>query len=119
MTRAMARTVAALAVAVSALLQLSSAPAAAQGDEAVTPEQELVERYAPIVMLKAQGAPCDPDGEPYAPQSVDIVLDNPDVVLRQVGNQNPVLKVAPSAADLYGRSEGFFLDFPGSALEPG
>ena len=27
--------------------------------------------------------------------------------------------MAPSAADLYGRGEGFFLDFPGSALDPG
>ena len=79
----------------------------------------MVEKFAPILLLKEQEAPCDPDGEPYSPQSVDIVLDNPDVVLRQVGNGDPVLKVAPTAADLHGRSEGFFLDFPGGALEPG
>ena len=35
------------------------------------------------------------------------------------GNQNPVIKVAPVAAGLYGRSERFLLDFPGSALQPG
>lgn len=111
----------AVTVAATALLPVpAGARAPEQGDRgAPSPEQELVERYAPIVMLKAQDAPCDPDGEPYAPQSVDIVLDNPDVVLRQVGNQDPILKVAPSAADLHGRSEGFFLDFPGSALAPG
>jgi len=108
--------VAALAVAIAALVPM---PAAAQGEPSTSSEQELVETYAPILVLKAQDAPCDPEGEPYSPQSVDIVLDNPDVVLRQLGNGDPILKVAPSAADLYGRSEGFFLDFPGSALEPG
>ena len=108
--------IAALAVAAGAL---APAPAIAQGAPSASAEQELVDKYAPILMLKAQNAPCDPDGEPYSPQSVDIVLDNPDVVLRQLGNGDPILKVAPTAADLYGRSEGFFLDFPGSALEPG
>jgi hypothetical protein len=101
------------------LVAVGDVPASAQDEGAVSPEQQLVDKYAPIMMLKQQDAPCDPDGEPYAPQSVDIVLDNPDVVLRQVGNGNPILKVAPTAADLYGRSEGFFLDFPGGALEPG
>jgi hypothetical protein len=109
---------AAAAVAV-ALVALVATPASAQDDTVMSPEQELVEQYAPLVMLKAQEASCDADGEPYAPQSVDIVLDNPDVLLRQVGNGDPILKVAPTAADLYGRSEGFFLDFPGSALSPG
>ena len=107
---------AALAVSIGALIPM---PASAQGEPSTSPEQELVETYAPILILKAQEESCDPDGEPYSPQSVDIVLDNPDVVLRQFGNGDPILKVAPTAADLYGRSEGFFLDFPGSALEPG
>jgi hypothetical protein len=98
---------------------LAATPVAAQDDAVSSPEQELVEKYAPILMLKAQEEPCDPDGEPYAPQAVDIVLDNPDVLLRQLGSENPVITQAPTAADLYGRSEGFFLDFPGSALEPG
>ena len=98
---------------------LLAGPAAAQDDAGTSPEQELVEKYAPIVMLKAQDDPCDPNGEPYAPTSVDIVLDNPDVLLRQLGEQNPVMQRAPGAADLYGLGEGFFLDFPGSALRPG
>ena len=103
-----------------ALVAVAGVSVSAQDDaSASSPEQELVERYAPIMMLKEQAAPCDVEGEPYAPQSVDIVLDNPDVVLRQVGNDDPILKVAPTAADLYGRSEGFYLDFPGSALSPG
>jgi len=81
--------------------------------------QELVEKYAPIVMLKAQDEACDTDGEPYAPTAVDIVLDNPEILLRQLGSENPVVRQAPSAADLYGLNEGFYLDFPASALQPG
>ncbi len=104
---------------VLAAAAIAAAPAHAQDDSTTSPEQELVEKYAPIVMLKAQDGPCDPDGEPYAPQSVDIVLDNPDVVLRQVGNDDPVLTTAPSASELYGLSEGFYLDFAGSAFDPG
>jgi hypothetical protein len=88
-------------------------------EETRSPEQELVEKYAPIVYMKAQEDACDPDGEPYAPQAVDIVLDNPDVVLRQLGTGDPVIDQAPSAADLYRRNEGFYLDFPGDALAPG
>ncbi len=106
----------ALVMAAAAML---AAPAEAQDGSTISPEQQLVEKYAPIMMLKAQDGPCDPDGEPYAPTSVDIVLDNPDVVLRQVGNDDPVLATAPSASDLYGLSEGFYLDFPGSAFTPG
>ena len=81
--------------------------------------QELAEKFAPVMVLKAQGATCDPDGEPYAPTSVEIVLDNPEILLRQVGTANPVVMRAPGASDLFGLGEGMFLDFPGSALEPG
>ena len=70
-------------------------------------------------MLKEQPADCDPEGEPYAPTTVDIVLDNPEVALRQLGHENPVVTRAPGAADLFGLGEGFFLDFPGSSLSPG
>ena len=94
-------------------------PASAQGVTAADdPVTALAERHAPIIMVKAQDWPCDANGEPYGPAPIDIVLDNPDVVLRQVGNGDPVLKVGPSARDLFGLSEGFYLDFPGSALRP-
>ena len=81
--------------------------------------RELAERYAPIVRIKAQENPCDVTGEPYAPTTVDIVLDNPEVLLRQLGSGDPVLTRAPGAADLFGLGEGAFLDFPGSVLDPG
>lgn len=87
----------------------------AAGDAA----QQLAERFAPIIMLKQQSEACDPDGEPYEPSLVDIVLDNPQVALRQVGNDDPVVKWGPGAADLFGLNQGFYVDFPGTALSPG
>ncbi len=103
--------------AVSALVSIAVAPstATAQSD----PAQELVDRYAPIVMVKAQDGECDTDGEQYAPSSVDIVLDNPQIVLRQLGTHNPVMTAGPGADDLFDLGEGFYLDFPGDALAPG
>ena len=80
---------------------------------------QLAERYSPIVMVSPQDGPCDSGGEAFAPMSVDLVLDNPDVLLRQAGVGDPVVERGPSAASLFGRGEGFFLDFPGLALEPG
>jgi hypothetical protein len=81
--------------------------------------RRLAETYAPIMMLKAQEVPCDRDGEPYGPMPVDGLLDNSDILLRQLGTGNPVIKAGPDAADLFGLGEGFFLDFPGDALRPG
>lgn len=98
----------------------SVSPAAAQespGDDEQA--QALAEAYAPIIEIVAQDGPCDTDGEAFAPASVEIFLDNPEVVLRQVGNGDPVVKVAPTAGDLFQLGEGFYVDFPGGALEPG
>ncbi|MDH3755805.1 MAG: Vps62-related protein, partial [Acidimicrobiia bacterium] len=96
-------------------------PAAAQdsGDETPDAAQMLAERYAPVMMLKAQEFPCDTKGEMYAPTSVDIVLDNPEILLRQVSIDDPPALRGPTAADLFGLGEGFFLDFPGDAVDPG
>ena len=81
--------------------------------------QQLAERFAPIIMLKEQEEQCAPEGEPYAPASVEIVLDNPQIALRQMSEGNPTVMRGPSAGDLLGLGEGFFLDFPGSSLQPG
>ncbi len=80
--------------------------------------QELADKYAPVMMLKSQEQPCDADGEPYGPTSIDIVLDNPEVLLRQLGTGNPVVMRGPGADDLFRLGEGMYLDFPGGALEP-
>jgi len=97
------------------LLYLGAGPAQAQSEDSA---QQLVERFAPIIMVKQQSEDCDSEGEPYGPSAVDIVLDNPEVALRQVGRDDPIVTWAPSAADLIDLGEGFFLDFPGSSLSP-
>ena len=86
---------------------------------AATPAQELANRFAPIVALKVQEKPCDHHGEPYRPTSVDIVLGNPAVTLRGPGRGHPVVTDAPTAADLYGKGSGYFLNFPGNPVRPG
>ena len=104
------------------LVTLLPAGAAAQDDPeliSVDLAQQLADRHAPVVMLRAQEQPCDADGEPYGPASVEIVVGNPEVVLRQLGSGNPVIRSAPTAADLHGLGKGFYLDFPGDALDPG
>ncbi|MDH3752728.1 MAG: hypothetical protein OEU32_02550, partial [Acidimicrobiia bacterium] len=97
------------------------APPALADDLAETEPEgalELAEKYSPIIMLKAQEGACDQDGEPYGPTSVDILLDNPEIVLRQVGPGDPVIMTGPGASDLFELGQGFHLDFPGSAVEP-
>ena len=48
---------------------------------------------------------------------VETVLAQPDVVL--LGPDGTVVKSAPTAADLYGKGEGYWLDFPGDPLHAG
>lgn len=79
-------------------------------------EQQLAEKYAPVVGLK-EHEPCAGTGEPYRPVPVETVLGQPDVVL--LGPDGAVVKKAPTAADLYGKGEDYWLDFPGSPLDAG
>jgi hypothetical protein len=112
---------AALALLIAGLAVMWSAPAAAQtppaDDDAML--QELAERFAPVIMLVTQPAPCSAEGEPYFPMNVDALFDNPQIALRQVGNGDPVVTWGPSASDVHNLGLGFYLDFPGSSLEPG
>ena len=104
------------------VLSLPSESAFAQTDGDGSLEaaaQELVERYAPVIAVAPQAEPCDPSGEQYTPTSPDIVLDNPHVVLRQIGVGDPVLVVGPTARDLFDTGESFYIDFPGNAFDPG
>ena len=50
---------------------------------------------------------------------LNILLGNRQIFLRQLGTDNPVLMNGPGASDVFGLGEGFYLDFPGSALAPG
>ncbi len=104
---------------VAALSVIAASPSVASAQDDVDAAQRLVERFAPVVVVREQAAPCDTDGEPFEPAPVEIVLDNPEVFLRQVGNDDPVLMSAPGAADIFDLREGWYLDFPGDALEPG
>ena len=121
--RTMVRSAAALLVALVAVLAVTGGTASAdQPAQQSSPDelrQQLAERFAPIMMLKQQEEECSTDGEQYRPGPIDIVLDNPEIALRQVGRSDPVVMRAPRASDLFGLGEGFFLDFPGNSLTPG
>jgi hypothetical protein len=109
-------------IVLGALIVGAVAPGRAAAQDPATPdsaELELARRYAPIVFVRPQDAPCDTNGEPFEPSPVEIVLDNPEILLRQVGNYDPVVMTGPGAADLFDLREGWYLDFPGDALEPG
>jgi hypothetical protein len=80
-------------------------------------DQQLADRYAPIVALKQQSKACDSHGEPYRPVPADVVLGRADVRLED--SHGKLLVTAPTAADLYGRAADTHLDFPGSPLDPG
>lgn len=84
---------------------------------ASSPEQQLADRYAPVVALKQHSEPCSSDGEPYRPVPVDPVFARSDVRLVDSGGR--LIRTAPTAADLYGRDDRTYLDLPGSPLDPG
>jgi hypothetical protein len=102
-----------LATAVAAFGALALAPAASSA----SPRQQLADRYAPIIALAVQKAPCK-DGEPWRPVPVSIVLGNREVVLRSPAKHHPIVKRAPTGADLYDKGQGYYLDFPGDPLYP-
>ena len=95
-----------------------AAPQPVSSTGAGTPAQQLAERHAPLILVQHQEKPCG-EGEPYTPMSVDALLGNPQIALRQVGVGNPVVKWGQTAADLYDLGDGFYLDYPGEALDPG
>ena len=92
----------------------SGTPAGGPVDAAA--ERELAQRYVPYVVVRVQEEECGP-GEPYRPVPVDSVLGDPQVVLR--GPDDAPVAQAPSAEDLVGLGDGFYLDLPGEPLAPG
>jgi hypothetical protein len=100
-----------LLVCVAALVPGAALPAYAATD----PVGELAARYAPVVVVREQTDACGV-GEPYLPTPVTTVLGKSDVVLR--GPQGQAIS-APTAADLAGKGEGWYLDLPGNPLDPG
>ena len=85
-----------------------------------TAARKLAARYAPITMLREQqNPPCEKTAEQYQPTSVGSVLGNPTVTLThedlQTGKLEKVEK-APTAADIAGLPDGYYLDLEGEAL---
>ncbi|MBV9604280.1 MAG: hypothetical protein JO027_04205 [Solirubrobacterales bacterium] len=83
---------------------------------AVSPAQELAERYAPALMVEPQARECGP-GEAYRPIDIDLVLGRAAVVLRDPARR--IVKEGPTAADLFDRPYGYYIDLPGNPLRPG
>ena len=95
-------------------VSLLAAPAHA-ADASGDPTTQLLEKYAPVVVVRTQTSACS-DGEPYLPTVVGSVLGQPDVVLRGPGG---VTIAAPKASDVAGKGDGWYLDLPGNPLSPG
>lgn len=101
-----------LAAAAAGMVGLVGAAPAAAADDAAT---QLAQKYAPVVVVREQAEACA-DGEPYVPTAVETVLGNSDV--RLIGPDGQSFD-APTAADLAGKGEGWYLDLPGNPLDPG
>jgi hypothetical protein len=99
-----------VAVLAALAVLLVAPPAVAVED----PATELAARYAPIVVVREQPVACAA-GEPYLPVPVESVLGRQDVVLRGPGGESIP---GPTAADLAGRGDGWYLDMPGNPLSP-
>ncbi len=103
-----------LALACLAFLSIAAPAAAATGAE-----RELIETYAPILMVREeQDPPCETSAEQYEATTVDTVLGNPGVELKDAapGGPEELLRRAPRAVDLAGRGDSFHLDLPGDPL---
>ena len=90
--------------------------AAASGDAAA---QRLAARYVPIAMLREQtDPPCDTSAEQYQPTSVETMLGNPSVTLERENPEGQLedVKKAPTAADVAGLRDGYYLNLGGTPL---
>ncbi|HET7417000.1 MAG TPA: hypothetical protein VFJ61_05200 [Solirubrobacterales bacterium] len=81
--------------------------------------QQLAQRYVPITMLREQrNPPCNTKEEQYQPTSVEAVLGNPTVTLTHEEPDGKLVEVkkAPTAADIAGLRDGYYLDYEGKVL---
>ncbi|MGI9253949.1 MAG: Vps62-related protein, partial [Thermomicrobiales bacterium] len=77
--------------------------------------RQLADRYAPVMLLKQQTAPCDSEGEPFLPAPIEVVFD-PRVMLRREG-ENALSGVDMAA--LFGANPLDYIDLPGNPRVPG
>jgi hypothetical protein len=99
-----------------AAVLLVLAPTTCSAFAAPPAEQQLAERYMPVLMFEPQQVECG-GGEAYRPTSVDVLLGRRGVDL--VGASGNVVKQAPTGPDLFGLGKDYYLDQPGDPLNPG
>ena len=109
----------ALIVGLLALIAATLPATAGAAEEGQSAAQRLAEKHSPVTMLREQlDPPCDTKEEQYQPTSVGTVLGNPTVTLtRYVPDEGlETVKKAPTAADIAGLPDGYYLDLHGKAL---
>ena len=83
-------------------------------------QEELIAAYAPHLMLREQtdDQNCNTREEQYSPPTtVDTVLGNPAVKLVHfTGGKDVPIKKGPTAADIAGLGDDYYLDLPGDPL---
>ncbi|MCA9832362.1 MAG: hypothetical protein KC435_00280 [Thermomicrobiales bacterium] len=102
------------------LMGILPTPIAAQ-ESTDSLEQQLADKYAPIMYLRTQDHQCGKpptEGEPYLPIPVDMILNNDRILVRDA-NTNEVVATGPSAQELATLGADTYLDFPGNPLRPG
>jgi hypothetical protein len=113
------RRLAPLCVAALAMLAAATTAAGAQAPGEEKAAQRLAQRYVPITMLRKQlDPPCNTSEEQYQPTSVHTVLGNPTVALTHEEDDGRLVEVrkAPTAADIAGLGDGWYLDYEGKVL---
>lgn len=89
---------------------------------AVSVEQQLVDRYLPVIFVREHEFTCarpPEEGEPYLPVPVEMVLGNERVLLRDAANNDMVIGEGVDAVELARHGEDTYLDFPGDPRQPG
>lgn len=98
------------------------APSVSAQSSTVSPEQQLADLYVPVVYVREQAFECAPTpdgGEPYLPLPVEMVLDNPRVLIRDGADSDHVVAQGVGAAELATYGPDTYMDFPGDPRRPG
>lgn len=108
-------------ICVSMMVSVVPVPTAAQ-NEALSPEQQLAERYVPVAYVRYQAEQCGVppyEGEPYLPLPVEMIIDNERVLVRDGADNDAVVGTGPSAQELATYGPTTYMDFPGDPRRPG
>jgi hypothetical protein len=87
---------------------------ARQQDDAAA---ELATKHRPVVYTKQQDESCSHKGEVYYPIAVETVLGNEATTFYDADGD--AVTTAPTAADLFEKEDGYYLDFPGNPKKAG